>query len=171
MHIKTIMILLILDTYLFGAWELFFFFNLPMICLKLPKSVHCPVDNRQSIDSRQFHKESDFHQAQCPQSQNCLLGEVCFLVNIWFHIVEKVAWVSISIIGPCKPESESWIPSISNLNPDSLHVWKTNPRKVAWNCVQFKFWIQNLAVLKFESRIHGPFEIWIQNPWTPLTRP
>ncbi len=89
-----------------------------------------------------------------------------------------------NVLGPCKPKSESWIPSISSLNPESLSVWKMNLRKSGlkfesqkyekfWilNLAQCKIRILNLAVLKLESRIRGPFEIWIQNPWTPLTGP
>ncbi len=87
--------------------------------------------------------------------------------------------MSTSVIGPCKPKSESWIPSISNLNPESLHIWKMNLRKVVWNLnprnmnifdsrilSNLKFESRILPFLKFESRISGLFEIWIQNPWT-----
>ncbi len=73
-------------------------------------------------------------------------------------------------IGPCK--------SVSNLNPESLHVWKMNLWKVVWNLnprnmknfepgilsnLKFEsrilpFWHLNLEAavcLKFESRIPG----------------
>ncbi len=72
------------------------------------------------------------------------------------------------ILGPCKPKSESWIPPIWNLNPESKPFWNMNPRKLLdqtqgprveiWiqNLTHFEIWILNLAL----------FEIWIQNPWS-----
>ncbi len=85
-----------------------------------------------------------------PIYERKLLADKCQMDD---HCTKKTCSLQQHSIGPCKPKSDSWIPSISNLNPESLHVW-----------------IQNLVVLKFESRICGPFEIWIQNPWTPPYR-
>ncbi len=49
-------------------------------------------------------------------------------------------------------------------------IW-TRFRIQSWILHFLKFESRILPFLKFESRIPGLFEIWIQNPWTPLTEP
>ncbi len=78
----------------------------------------------------------------------------------WWYLNQEH---NVIILGTCKPRIESWIPPISNLNPESKPFWNMNPRK-----------------LKFESRIwpiSDPFwnlnpesyPIWYlntENPWS-----
>ncbi len=71
-------------------------------------------------------------------------------------------------LGPCKPKSESWIPAIWNLNPESKPFWNMNPRKFLWNLNTRKveIWIQNLTHFEIWIQNLALFKIWIQNPWS-----
>ena len=110
---------------------------------------------------------------------------------LWIQETQNLLYLPPSLKPFRKTHCDKKGPVSPNLNPEShqFQIWIRNPcmfeklqksglkfepqryKKIwIWNLVQFKFWIQNLAVLKFESRIRGPFEIWIQNPWTPPYR-
>ncbi len=84
---------------------------------------------------------------------------------------------ALTLVGPCKPKSESWISPISILDPESLLIWKMNPRKVIWNLnpkTMKNFESGILSNVKFEPEILpsclNPQSVWNLNVW-PLDAP
>ncbi len=84
---------------------------------------------------------------------------MCAITKAWQQYNMMIQFkATVTLLGPCKPKSESRIPPIWNLNPESKRFWNMNSRKLLWNPESCTFWNLNpesLVCLKYESRILG----------------